>query len=494
MSDQIHTWLKQSNRLVLSIPVKIDHLDPIKSLNAHSKFSLPLIYEPLVNNNFNQELEPALADTWDIADNNQSIIVHIKNNHRFSDGSKVTAEDVVNSIYRLCSVGSKEYGQLRGLLGCEDHAQGKSIKPEVFLIDDHTVKFNINSSPTTFLYQLSAPSTVIVKETAAGLIGSGPYQIDKNHGDYLILNKNKYYHGNIKVNNAGIALFYTDGHKVVNRITKDKPDGAILYEMTALNRFNNSQYKLIRTNPNITNILVLNNQTYPFNIPYVRQALAADIYNHFNEACIPGAHKAYGIIPIGIGGSLTNSMPDVLPEITPTELFKKVPKLKQKSASIIIHQLNDLRNECASQQIIQSGKKFNINIKFKYHQDYSDFSPLYMNHQLDAFLELYIFKNREAYNIFQFFAKDEENDANLKDDTIDKMLKEAVSTSSSHGRFQIYHQLAQYIQDNNIAIPLFYMDHGNIMSQCLTGIPDDFIFNPFAALPQIKKLQNCTNT
>jgi len=491
INNKIHAWIKSDNYLILSIPVKIDRLDPIKSLNAHSKFSLPLIYEPLVNNNSDQELEPALAEAWEIADNNRSIILRIKKNHHFSDSTEVTAKDVINSIYRLCGFGSQTYGQLRGLLGCEDHARGKPINPKIFLLDNYTVKFNINSSPTTFLYQLSSPSTVITKKLSKKLIGSGPYKIAENSGNYLILNKNKYYNGNIKINNNGVILIHTDGHKLIEQINHYKLDGAILYEMAVLNHFNNKNYKLIRTNPNITNILVLNNQKYPFNNPEVRKALTADIYNHINIACIPGAHKAYGIIPVGIGGSLANAIPEILPEITPSKLFTKIPSLKQKSISITIHQLIDLRNNCASQQIIQTAKKFNIDIKFKYHQDYSDLLPHYTDHTLDGFLEFYVFNNREAYNIFQFFAKNEGNHANLKNDNIDKMLEKAISTTSSHDRFKIYHQLAEYIQNNNIAIPLFYIDHGNIMSKCLAGIPQDFIFNPLNYIPQLYKIKNC---
>jgi ABC-type transport system substrate-binding protein len=492
-SIQVQSWQKDGY-IVISDPVKLETLDPIKSINAHSKFTLPLIFESLVTINAQQELQPALAQSWQIANDNKSIIIQIKPNHRFSDNTEVTAQDVVNSIYRLCSKASQEHGQVRGLVGCEEHSKGKSIKPQVIATDKYTIQFNINSSPTTFLYQLSSPSTVITKKTSNNLIGSSVYLINEKKDDFLVLAKNPFYNGNVKLMNTGIVMFYVNGHDVIDMIENNKPDGALMYEMIALNNFNNSHYRIIKTNPNITNVLVLNNQKFPFNKSEIRKALAADIYNNFIYSCIPGAHKAYGIIPNGIGGSLTNMMPDSFPEFTPAEIFRKHPQLKNKKVSITIHQLNDIKTSCESQQVIQSEKKYNIDINFKYHKDYSDLLPLYINHHIDGFIDLYIFKNREAYNIFEFFAKNSENDANIKSDAIDSLLKEAVSTPSSHGRFQIYRKIAQYMQDENIVIPLFYMDHGNLMDKCLSGISDNFIFNPFAELPKISKIQNCKHT
>jgi ABC-type oligopeptide transport system substrate-binding subunit len=265
----------------------------------------------------------------------------------------------------------------------------------------------------------------------------------------------------------------------------------LMYRMEELWNFRDANYKLIKSNPNITKILVLNNQRFPFNKPIVRKALSAEIYNHFDYSCMPGAHKPYGIIPNGVGGSLANMSPSSMQEITANEVFQEVPSLKFQKVSVVIHQLYDVKNDCESNQIIQAAKKYNIAVTFKYHKDYSDLAPLYVNHNLDGFMDLFIFKNREASNILEFFAKGGENDANINQNNIDKMLKEAVSTSSSHGRFQIYKKLAQYMQGENISIPLYYMDHGNLMSKCLSGISEDFFFNPFLELPELSKIKNC---
>lgn len=491
ISKLIPVWQKIHGMLIFSVPVKIGNLDPRLTNNAHNKFTLPLVYESLITVNSQQQLQPVLAKSWKISSDERTVTISIKHEHRFSDGSEVTAADVSNSLLRLCSKGSQEYGELSGLTGCVSHAKGSSAMPAIQILDKYTLKFTINSSPTTFLYQLSSPVAVITKQTKSGLIGSAPYRFAKAESSYTMLTKNPFYLGTDMPKNDGVVLFYQGGQNIKNVLVQNQPDGALMYRMQDFGEMQNSQYKLIRSNPNITEILVLNNQRYPFNIPLVRKALANEIYNNFNKQCIVGSHQSYGLIPNGIGGSINNIAPEKLREINPEDLFSTIPQLKEHTSSVTLHQLYDLRNDCEAKQIMQAGKKYNIDIKFKYHKDYSDLLPLYQNHNLDGFLDLYVFKNREAYKIFEFFAQNGENDANLKGNSIDTLLSEAASMPSSHGRFQIYRKLAQFMQDNNFIVPIFYMDHGNLIKTCLNGISNDFFFNPFSFIPQLSKTDSC---
>ena len=489
ISDLVKAWKKQ-DYLILTIPVKFDQLEPTSSLNAHTKLSLPLVYEPLVSIGAQQELQPILAKSWRISADNKSVIITLKQNHYFSNNTEVKAQDVVDTIYRACSPSSKVFEELKGLVGCEDYAKEKNIKPQISVIGSHQVKFKINSSPTNFLYQLSSPSFVITKLTNAGLIGSGPYIVQERKPAYLVLNKSPFQKLMSAYNN-GLVLFYANQDNLPRILNTDKPDGSIMYRMQDIWNIKNNNYKLVKVNPNITEIMVLNNQRFPFNHTIVRKALLSALYNNFDHTCIPGAHKAYGIIPYGTGGSIDNNSPNNLPTITPAEVFTKVPSLKDKKASITIHELEDLKNSCESEQIKRTAQLYNIDIKFKYHKNYSSLEPLYLNHQLDGFIELYVFRNREAYSILQYFTKAGENNANIKNSIIDNMLKDAIAETASHGRFQSYRKIAEYMQNEGIVIPLFYMDHGNLLSKCLSGASENFLFNPFSHLPQLVKINGC---
>src|SRR5438552_2057115 len=98
----VKDW-KKNGFLIFSVPVKLEKLEPTSSLNAHTKLSLPLIYEPLVSIIAQQELQPILAKSWLVKDDNKSLIITIKPHHFFSDNTEVTANNVADSIIRVCS-------------------------------------------------------------------------------------------------------------------------------------------------------------------------------------------------------------------------------------------------------------------------------------------------------------------------------------------------------------------------------------------------------
>jgi len=486
----IKNWQKKGF-LVLGVPVKMGKLDPILFLNAHTKLSLPLIYEPLISIGSQQELQPILAQSWLITDDNHSIIITIKSRHYFSDNTEVTSRDIANTMERICSEKSNVFEEIKGLDGCVEHVKNKNIKLGLSIIDKYRIKFNINCSPTNFLSQLASPALVITKLFKDGLIGSGSYILQEANNEYIILKKNPYASIDNKTFNQGVVLFYADGNNLRNILLEDKPDGALMYKMQDVWNIQDKNYNLERIKPNITEVMVLNNQRFPFNNVLFRKYFAAAIYNNFNQQCIPGAHKAYGLIPTGTGGALDGNAPQFLYEMPMDEVFKKIPELKIKKTTITIQQLEDSKNSCESNQIIDIAKKFNIDLKFEYHKNYATLIPLYLNHQLDGFVELYVFKNREAYSVLQFFTKLGTNHANVKDLKIDSMLQDAISESSSHRRFQAYQNIAKYIQNQGIIIPLFYMDHANIVSKCISGIPPDFLFNPFLHISQLQRTNDC---
>lgn len=491
LTDEKLKMYQNKGFLVLSIPVKLDNLEPISFLNAHTKLSLPMVYESLVSIGTQQELQPILAESWTITSDNKSIIMTIKPGHYFSDNSEVTTKDIANSISRVCSNKSKVSEEIKGLSGCEERVKNQNSNLGIQIIDNKRIKFNINCSPTNFLYQLSSPSLVIIKSTPNGIIGSGPYIIKEKSNDYLILKKNPFANRDNQSLNPGIIIFYSNWDKLASILEKNKADGSIMYKMQDVWNLKNPNFNLIKINPNITEILVLNNQRFPFNNTLFRKAFSTELYNNFNPTCVPGAHKAFGLIPFGTGGSISGNPPKLLNEISSKKLLDNIPELKHNKISITIHQLFDAKNNCESTQIINAAKKFNVDLKFKYHNNYKELTPLYINHNLDGFIELYVFRNREAYSILQFFTKDGSNHANINNRNIDTMLHNATTEISSHKRFQYYQKIANYIQNEGIIVPLFYMDHANILSKCIVGISDDFLFNPFLHLSQLHKKENC---
>ncbi|AFZ04033.1 ABC transporter substrate-binding protein [Calothrix sp. PCC 6303] len=69
--------------------------------SAYSVFGF--IYDSLINTNpLTAKLEPALAESWQITDNGQRILINLRPNLKWSDGQPMTADDIIftyNDIY-----------------------------------------------------------------------------------------------------------------------------------------------------------------------------------------------------------------------------------------------------------------------------------------------------------------------------------------------------------------------------------------------------------
>jgi ABC-type transport system substrate-binding protein len=314
--------------LAFSEPAQLDPIDTTLSVNAHTKLLFSLIFEPLIRMESNR-IFPVLAQSWMIAPDGKSVTFTLNKNHFFSDGTEVTAQDVVNSMLRLCSSNSQVSKEVQGILGCENNSQDKKYHPQVQTLDKYHVKFYIIGSPNSFLYQLTSFNTGIIKNWNGTVLGSGPYEIQEKNSYFIALKKNPHYR-TTNINNLGILLFHLNDQDAISWLQKHRLDGALMYRSQNIQNFSDNNYRIVNSEKNIVEMFVFNNQKYPFNIPEVRQALSADIYNNINISCITGTEKAYGTIPDGMGGSLDNVKNIHLSQFSPQQLFTIVPALKLK--------------------------------------------------------------------------------------------------------------------------------------------------------------------
>lgn len=481
-------WEKHPDFLVFGVPNKLSVLDPTASVNAQTKFSLSLIFQPLVRINADQMLEPVLAESWQFNDDRTKIVFTLRRGIKFSDGTEVTAEAVAASFRRVCAPESKGFTDMQGLAGCSHH------KPKIRVLESHKIEFGMTVHPTIFLYQMASYRAVVTLKKNNKLIGSGPYWLQEHTEGHWVLPRNPLFASVKKMKNSGLIIRYIDENNFEEAIRGGEPDGTLWYRVSAVGKVRDENYRVMEDRPCITQNLVLNNQRFPFDQPIVRQALAAEIYNNkrINE-CATGTKKAYGIIPVGIGGSISHTAPEKIRAITPAEVFKKVPQLKIKPAKVVIQQHVGRKNICESDQIIAAAKKFNIDLEFKYHDDYSTLWPLYLNHNLDGFVELFVFGNKEAHSVVQFFlSSSAENYANLNDKKLDELIMSGWKADTISSRFAKYRQIAEYMQDNGVTIPLYYIGSSNFIHKCVKGVQDAFYFNPFAHLTTLYRDPGCS--
>ncbi len=120
-----------------------DTINPILSNNKNVQDITKLIYDPLVTLTSDYKAEPSLAKEWAKQSDN-SYLIKLRENVRWSDGQKFTSEDVKFTIDRL-----KEISSI--------YSYNVQYVTEVEIVDDYTVKIKLDREVPFFEYQLTFP-------------------------------------------------------------------------------------------------------------------------------------------------------------------------------------------------------------------------------------------------------------------------------------------------------------------------------------------------
>lgn len=169
--------------------VNFDTINPILSNNTHVQDIAKLIYDPLLNIDENYKIELALAEEWSKI-NSMSYLVKLKENIKWNDGSKVTAKDVQFTIDRLKDENVKSI-----------YTYNVQNVISVDIIDDTTIRINLNKEVPFFEYNLTFPimsyryfenEDFVNTSKNVSPIGTGRYNVIIENGN-IILKENKYW-------------------------------------------------------------------------------------------------------------------------------------------------------------------------------------------------------------------------------------------------------------------------------------------------------------
>lgn len=161
--------------LVVAEDVPPQTFDPTQSSQIRTWYTWQLVYEGLVLADVEGKIRPVLATKWTTAPDNLSYEFELREGVTFSDGSPVTAEDVVFSFERLAT-GGLPYAKDRF----------KSLKT-VTKVADRKVRFELSQPDAGFLLNLGSPflvgSAVLSKKWAEShnpkveMMGTGPFKM-----------------------------------------------------------------------------------------------------------------------------------------------------------------------------------------------------------------------------------------------------------------------------------------------------------------------------
>lgn len=142
------------------------------------------------------ELKPSLVESWVVSDSGQRLVIRLRKGLRFSDGSRLTSDDVAYSLSRIASAdyasaaaarldGIDGYAEVHGDVETDDDAARRQLHG-VRALDEQSIEITLNTRRADFLRVLTSPLTSPVPRVAASQGGaafarrpicSGPYSL-----------------------------------------------------------------------------------------------------------------------------------------------------------------------------------------------------------------------------------------------------------------------------------------------------------------------------
>lgn len=182
-------------------------IDPAKHGDLGSASYVSQLYETLTAVDPELVVRPALADSWSVGDGGRRVTFILRSGLQFSDGSPLTAADVVHSWRRLFipSEPSPLASLIADVVGARDLLTGRSTDPSTLGVsaqDDRTVVVDLERGGGDLPAIVSgAPFAIVpasvgdgeISPTPGSLVGSGAYTLKAVEADAFVLAANPRY-------------------------------------------------------------------------------------------------------------------------------------------------------------------------------------------------------------------------------------------------------------------------------------------------------------
>ncbi len=265
-----------SGTLVVGITEASGNFNPLYYSSAYDGYVVDMIFEGLIQMNFDGEYEANAAESWEYSEDGKSITFKLKQDRAFSDGTPLTAQDVVFTYQILADPSyTGRYGSaVKDFLGYDEYYAGETdVFQGVEAIDDFTVKFNFKEAlrvnfanceysiiPKHYYGKdFTVGNTAAVEAITTEAMGSGPYVISQfKEKELVYLERN--------------PLFVGEGYMIKEIILKFVDQTTDIVELTSggvdllagqidpkkisearnggfsINQYNRSGYGYIKTN------------------------------------------------------------------------------------------------------------------------------------------------------------------------------------------------------------------------------------------------------
>ncbi|WP_336864906.1 nickel ABC transporter substrate-binding protein [Peribacillus frigoritolerans] len=287
--DQKNVSDKDQPKIVtFSWPEDIGNLNP-HTYFPNEFFSQAMVYESLVYYGEGGEIQPWLAESWDISKDGKEYVFHLRKDVKFSDGSPFNAK-IVKKNFDTILDNRKQHEWVELI----NQIKGTEV------VDEYTFKLTLHNSyyptlqeltyvrPLRFVGEAAFPdSKNTFKDGLKSPIGTGPWVLSEyKKNEFAVFKRNEHYWGTKPKVDKVVVKVITDGESRVLAFEKKELDFIFGNGVISQDSFqflkNSGKYETKLSEPTATRTLLFNTNREATNDLKVRLAL-----NHaFNKQAV----------------------------------------------------------------------------------------------------------------------------------------------------------------------------------------------------------------
>jgi ABC-type oligopeptide transport system substrate-binding subunit len=298
-------------------------LDPAVQSDAGSAQIVSQVFESLTSIDISLRVQPALAATWETQDSGKQVLFHLRSGLEFSDGSALSAGDVVSSWMRVLA--PAQPSQLASLLddvvGARAYREGTGGASAVGLkaTDSMDVEVDLVSPAADFPAIASSPTLAVVPPdidsnpallAPGSFVGSGAYVVSAVTSTETTLTANSHYWAGKPVIGTVHLLSSIGGKSPVSEFQAGNLDYTpiSLYDASWI-AYDPTLGPSLRIEPSPSvEFYGFDTSKAPFNDVHVRRAfqMGIDWSRIVGLLSDPLEVPATGMVPIGVPGHSTS--------------------------------------------------------------------------------------------------------------------------------------------------------------------------------------------
>lgn len=459
-------------------------IDPAKISDYTDYMAAVNLYDGLVGVDSTGAITPELASSWDVSDDAKEVTYHLRPDAHFSDGTPVTAKDVVYSFERLLKINQGPANLFAGVL-----APGA-----ITAVDDHTVKFKLSKTFSPFL--TTVPAVFIlnskVVEANAGsdegqtylsthTAGAGGYLLKSwDRGSQMtVVRDPKYYRGWNDHPIDSVHWIVTNDEATVKSL-------AASGELTMTSQFQAPEtydslkamdrFKVVSQDTSTAFYLKLNTKIAPTDDLHIRKAIAcATDYDTIRNTIVPGG-ELNGPLPQAFEAAYATDLPQPKFDMACAKAEVAKSKYAGQTIPIVLQYVSGTKFEEDIALLMQSNLE-QLGFKVTAQPDpWNRVTQLATKVETSPNMSEVFFGPTYPSPDSMFFTQYDSKAAGswaslewLQDPSVDALIEKARATGDTAKQAQIYKQLQHKIVELQPDVFLETQTVQHAMDKCLTG-------------------------